>query len=192
MKKRDARRPCTHVLSIPPRVVNGAFAPLPSSTIGNAARVCAKSAGAKRLIYQEKAGLKNSPPRFVKRCACSLTPASKRLRGDSVEQWIDRENPRRRLQPGVRLEAKPDEIVAIYVVIDPPGLHLLTIVARMRNTLPVGAAVAIRRSAAGCAPVAIEGASQHRERRARCVPIQTKQLLIKGDELGRGLMKRNR
>ena len=29
MKNREARRPCTQVLSSPPIVVNGAFAPLP-------------------------------------------------------------------------------------------------------------------------------------------------------------------
>ena len=36
MKKREARRPCTQVLSSPPSVVKGALAPLPCSTIGNA------------------------------------------------------------------------------------------------------------------------------------------------------------
>ena len=40
MKNREARRPCTQVLSRPPIVVNGAFAPLPCSTMGNAASVC--------------------------------------------------------------------------------------------------------------------------------------------------------
>ena len=39
MKKRVARRPCTHVLSSPPSVVNGALAPLPWRTMGNAASV---------------------------------------------------------------------------------------------------------------------------------------------------------
>ena len=39
MKKRDARLPCTQVLSSPPMVVKGALAPLPCNTIGNAASV---------------------------------------------------------------------------------------------------------------------------------------------------------
>ncbi len=39
MKNREARLPCTQVLSSPPIVVNGAFAPLPCNTIGNAESV---------------------------------------------------------------------------------------------------------------------------------------------------------
>ncbi len=58
MKKRVARRPCTQVLSSPPSGVKGAFAPLPSSTMGNAASVFSKSTGPNKLEYQENAGLK--------------------------------------------------------------------------------------------------------------------------------------
>ena len=58
MKTRVARRPCTQVLSSPPSGVNGAFEPLPCSTIGNAASVCWRFTGPNKLSYQENAGLK--------------------------------------------------------------------------------------------------------------------------------------
>ena len=58
MKKREARLPCTQVLSSPPIVVKGALAPLPCNTIGNAASVFCKLAGPNKLSYHENAGLK--------------------------------------------------------------------------------------------------------------------------------------
>src|ERR1017187_10462988 len=55
--KRVARRPCTQLLSRPPSAVNGALDPMPSRTIGNAARVWARSTGPNRLSYHENAKL---------------------------------------------------------------------------------------------------------------------------------------
>ena len=62
------------------------------------------------------------------------------LRGNRVEQRVDGVCVGG-LQTGVGLKAKPCGVVRIDVVVDAGRLHLLMIVAGVRDTLPIGAAV---------------------------------------------------
>ncbi len=66
-----------------------------------------------------------------------------RLRGKSVEQWVDGIGVGG-LQAGIRLKAKPGGVVLIDVVIDARGLHLFVVVAGVRHALPVRATVSVR------------------------------------------------
>ena len=81
--------------------------------------------------------------------------------------------------------------VGVDVVIDARRLHLLAIVARMRNALAVRASVSIGRIAAGRGPVAVERASENRERSSGGVAVQRKKLLVERHQLGRGLIRRS-
>src|ERR1039458_4991493 len=63
-----------------------------------------------------------------------------RLRRKRIEHWVDGVGPRS-LQPGVRLKTKPGSVVWADVVIDSGRLHLLVVVAGVRNALPVRATV---------------------------------------------------
>ncbi len=76
-----------------------------------------------------------------------------RLRRDRIEQRVDRIRVGG-LHAGVGLKAKPGRVFLVDVVVDADGLHLLVIVAGMRNALAVGATVSIRRIARrrGCRP----------------------------------------
>jgi hypothetical protein len=70
-------------------------------------------------------------------------------------------------------------------------LHLLAIVARMRNALPVRATVSIRRIAARGGPIAVEWTTENRERSSRRVAVKRKELLVERHELGRWLISRS-
>ena len=72
----------------------------------------------------------------------------KGLRRDCVEDRIDRVGVSS-LEAGVGLKAEPGHIVRVDVVVDAGSLHLLAIVARMRDALAVRASVSIRRIADG-------------------------------------------
>ena len=82
-------------------------------------------------------------------------------------------------------------MLRVDVVVDASRLHLLAIVARMRDALPVRAAVAIGRIAAGSAPIAVERTAENRERRARGIAVKRKELLVERHKLGRRLVSRS-
>ena len=65
-----------------------------------------------------------------------------RLRGNRVENGINGVGVRS-LHPRVDLQSKPRCVAFVDIVIDACGLHLLVIVARVSDTLTIGAAVAI-------------------------------------------------
>jgi hypothetical protein len=83
-----------------------------------------------------------------------------RLGRSGVKQGIDRVGVCR-LLAGIGLKAKPGRIPLVYVVVDPRGLHLLAIVARMRIALPVGASIAVGRIAGGGVTIAVKRAAEH-------------------------------
>ena len=91
-----------------------------------------------------------------------------RLRRNRIEQRIDRIGVGG-LQAGVGLKAKPRGIVLVDVVIDARGLHLLVIVAGMRNALAIGAAVSVIRDG-GRAAARVERAAEHGKRRPSVFP----------------------
>src|SRR6202142_3603460 len=62
----------------------------------------------------------------------------KRLRRKRIEHRVDGIRVRG-LQPGVRLKTKPCRIFLVDVVVEPDGLHLLVVVARVRDALLVRA-----------------------------------------------------
>ena len=81
----------------------------------------------------------------------------KGLGREGVEQRVDRIRVSR-LQPGVSLKAKPCYILLVDVVIDPPGLNLLAIVARMRDALAIGATISVgRRTSCADVPSLLNG-----------------------------------
>ena len=63
-----------------------------------------------------------------------------RLRRNRIEHRVDGIRVRG-LQPGVRLKTKPGRIFLVDVVVDADGLHLLVVVAGVRDALPVGATI---------------------------------------------------
>src|SRR5277367_352371 len=87
-----------------------------------------------------------------------------RLRRKSVEQRVDRVGVGR-LEPSVRLKAKPSGVFFVNVVIDSSRLHLLVIIARMRDALAIRATVSIVRNRRRSAP-RNEWAAENRERRS--------------------------
>ncbi len=109
------------------------------------------------------------------------------LRRDGVKDRIDGIGVGS-LEPGVGLKAEPRHVVGVDVVVDAGRLHLLAIVARMRNALAVRASVSIRWIAARRGPIAIERAPEYRERRAGGIAIQRKKLPVERHQLRRGLI----
>src|ERR1039458_2151426 len=85
-----------------------------------------------------------------------------RLRRNRVEQRIDRIGIGG-LKSGVGLKSEPRDVPIVDVVIDPSRLHLLAIVARMRNALTVCATIAIRRIPARRGSTAVQGATRSEE-----------------------------
>ncbi len=61
--------------------------------------------------------------------------------------------------------------VGVDVVIDARRLHLLAIVARMRNALAIRASVSIGRIAGRGGSIAVERAAENRERSSRGVAV---------------------
>ena len=95
-----------------------------------------------------------------------------RLRGKRIEHRVDGVRVRG-LQTGVRLKTKPGRVFLVDVVVDAGRLHLLVVVAGVRNALPVGATVHRRRAdnrriAVGC---------------AAGISIEREHLLIERDQL---------
>ena len=166
MKNREARLPCTHVLSSPPRVVNGALAPLPCRTIGNAASVFWKSLGPNRLFVPGKRRIEIVHQILRKDVRVSRRKRVERLRGNRVEERVDGIGVGG-LQAGVGLKAKPGRVLLIDVVVDAHRLHLLVVVAGMRNALPVGAAISVRQA---CPRAALPSALNGQPSTARGVP----------------------
>ena len=114
----------------------------------------------------------------------------KRLRRDGVEERIDGIGIGG-LQAGVGLKAEPGDVAGVDVVVDASRLHLLAVVARMRNALAVGAAVSVGRVAACGAAVAVERAAENRQRSPRGVAVQREHLPVEGHQLGRRLVRRS-
>ena len=112
-----------------------------------------------------------------------------RLRRDGVEQRIDRIGIGG-LKASVELKPEPGHVLRIDVVVDARRLHLLAIVTRMRNALAVRATVSGGRIAARSAPIAVEWTAENRQRSARGVAVQRKELLVKRHELRRRLIGR--
>ena len=82
-------------------------------------------------------------------------------------------------------------LFGVDVVVDASRLHLLAIVARMRNALAVRATVSVGRIAARGGPIAVERAAENRQRRPRGIAVQRKELLVERHELGRRLISRS-
>ena len=86
------------------------------------------------------------------------------------------------LDTGVGLKAEPGGVFFIDVVIDASRLHLLMIIAGMRDTLAIGASVSIigdcRRNSTD-----IERTTEHSERRSVRIAVERKHLLIERDRL---------
>src|ERR1700691_821206 len=76
----------------------------------------------------------------------------------------------------------------VDVVIDATRLHLLVVITRMRNALPVGAPVARGWSATRSAPIAIEWTAENRQWSPGGFAVKRKELFIERDELGRWLI----
>src|SRR5208283_871599 len=93
-----------------------------------------------------------------------------RLRREGVEQWVDGIRVSC-LHTGIGLEAEPRAVVLIDVVIDARRLYLLVIIAGMRHTLAVGAAISIVGNC-GSHAVCVERTSENRERRAAGISIK--------------------
>ena len=146
MKKRDARLPCTQVLSSPPMVVNGAFAPLPCKHDRKGRERLLKVAWAEQALIPGECRIEIVHQVLRKHVRISGRERVERLRRNGVEQRIDRVGVGG-LQAGVGLKAKPGGVVRVDVVVDAGRLHLLVVVAGMRNALPIGAAVSVRRIA---------------------------------------------
>ena len=100
-----------------------------------------------------------------------------RLRGDGVEQGIDGIGPGG-LQAGVGLEAEPGGVLRIDVVVEADGLHLLVVVAGVRDTLTVRAAV-----------TAGERAAEHRDGRSRGAAVEREHLAVERDGRRRDLLQ---
>src|SRR5579864_7888202 len=101
----------------------------------------------------------------------------KGLRRNGVEQRIDWIGVSR-LKPRVGLKTKPCHVLGVDIVVDSSRLHLLAIIARMRNALAVRATVSIGWITACNGRIAVEGTAQNRERSPRGVPVERKELLI--------------
>ena len=101
-----------------------------------------------------------------------------RLRRNSVKQRIDRIRVRG-LHASVGLQTKPRRVLLVDVVIEASRLHLLVVVARLRNTLLIRAAVPVRRSTLRHRAARIERTAEHRHGRPARVAIQRKHFLIK-------------
>src|ERR1035441_6280077 len=115
------------------------------------------------------------------------------MRRDGVEQRIDRIGIGG-LKSGVGLKPEPGSVLGVDVVVDASRLHLLAVITRMRNALPIRATVSIRRSAgvaARAAPIAVEWTAQNRERSPRGIAVKRKKLLVERHELGRWLISRS-
>src|SRR5271170_7248996 len=93
------------------------------------------------------------------------------LRRNGVEERVDRVCVGS-LHTRVGLKTKPCGVVRVDVVVDAGGLHLLMVVAGVRDTLPIGATVAAWGNAGSRGAIRIERASQHRERHPAGVPIK--------------------
>ena len=89
-----------------------------------------------------------------------------RLRGKSIEEWIDRIGVGG-LQTGVGLKAEPGGVVLVDVVVDARRLHLLVIIAGVRNALAIGAAIAVW----GLPEAALHPTSNGQPRTASGVPV---------------------
>ncbi len=61
------------------------------------------------------------------------------------------------------MKPEPSDVGGVDVVVDTCGLHLLAIVAGMRNALPVGAAVSVGWIAGCRGPVAVKGTAENRK-----------------------------
>src|SRR5271170_829040 len=104
-----------------------------------------------------------------------------RLRRKSVEQRVDSVGVGR-LEPSVRLKAKPSGVFFVNVVIDSSRLHLLVIIARMRDALAIGATVSIIGNC-GRTSTDIKWAAENRERRSVRIPVECEHLLIERHRL---------
>src|SRR5208337_1350572 len=82
-------------------------------------------------------------------------------------------------------------IVRTDVVVDARSLHLLMVVAGMRNALSVGAAIPIRRTSRCSASTHIEGATKHSQGYSVRILIEGEHLLVEGHELRRGRVLRS-
>ena len=142
MKKRVARRPCTQVLSSPPMVVNGAFAPLPWRTMGKRCQRLLKIGWSEQALIPGKRGIEIVHQACGEYVRIASGEGVERLRGDGVEDRIDRIGVGG-LKSGVGLKPEPGDVFRIDVVIDAGGLHLFAIVAGMGNALAVRATISI-------------------------------------------------
>ena len=111
----------------------------------------------------------------------------KGLRGDGVEQRIDGIGVGR-LQARVSLKPEPRRVLLIYVVVDTGRLYLLPVVARVRNTLPVRAAIPVGRIARRQLPILVEGTAEDRQGGSRRVAVKRKEIPIEGRFRGRQLL----
>ena len=95
----------------------------------------------------------------------------KRLGGNRIEERVDWVCVRR-LQARVGLKSKPGDIVLIDIVIDSKGLYLFMVVAGVRNALPVGTAISIRRIACYGCTAESKGTPEHGQRRAAGISVE--------------------
>ena len=101
-----------------------------------------KVAGAKQTLVPGESGVEVVHQVLGKDVRIACGKGIQRLRRNRVEQGIDRIGVGG-LQAGVGLKTKPGRIVGTDVVVDARRLHLLMVVAGMRDALTVGAAIPV-------------------------------------------------
>ena len=127
---------------------------LPCRTMGNAASVLSKIAGAEEAAVPGEGGIEIIDEVLRKNVSIACGERIERLRRKCVEERIDGIG-EGGLKSVVGLKAIPGGVLLVDVVIDANGLDLLVIVARMRDALAI------------CAAVSVVGDSRARLRRNR-------------------------
>ena len=118
MKNREARLPCTQVLSSPPRVVNGAFRRCLATRWERRRESSENRSGPNRLSIPGKRRIEIVDQISARRRGCSPRRTNKAAEGETaVEQRVDGVGVRS-LQAGVRLKTKPRCVVLVEVVVD--------------------------------------------------------------------------